>query len=1422
MAAALENAVGLPVSVGNVRYFPFTTIEVSEVGIADADSMPMLVLARAKADISIASVVSRSIEIARVEADSIGIFLRQDNDGHYNIEKIGTTDTSDENAIIRARIGRIRTSNCRVSVERKGATPFDITNLGLDVSDFHSVEERLTLQLNRLAFALPSYDMRAILSAKMSMSGDSIRLTSCDVGLSDARMKIDSIAAVMNGKEVLSAHANIRSVVVPAMVSSKLIGKEMGKMAFCGLLDVDSTEVSIQKFRLSYADKTYADISGHISRKPREGNSIVNINELHTNITDINTLLSEPLNVDAEAVGLIRGQGKVRMNGEKMSVDINIASAIGNAQVVANGQTTDKWNSTQADVKIIGSGALGKLTNGKIGKADVDISAKGEIVNIGEKDIEVQSGNFIVVGKEIDIIGHTYDEMKLRGVVENKIVYMIASVTDADGEMITVGEMDLNKADANISLTTQVSNALMDKLNIVPHREGADLSFRLSTVFSSKLFKNTVSPAGSLRLTDLRYTDIRDTIYIPDLNFVADKDTTGQNVFTLKSDIGHGQIRGKFTSVGLANEIVYQLQSAAPSIFGEPIAIDAYRLKEDEEVEIALRLDGIRNIVKMLKPEVDIKSKVDIRGHLTSAGHESWLNIAADSIAYDNIAINDAQVAATSLDGQINVGFSSSKLNMPMLGDISKLRVSTNVEDDDVTADIGWQTIGSAEVGGIINMMSHFSRNTEKDLTADIAIDQSQIVFQDSTWHIDSCRAFVSADYAHIDNLNIRSGERYATINGDMSQWSGDTLHIALNKIVLEDLIKTNEKSHFSLAGDLYASAHVSEVYGQPRLFCDAHIERLNVNGDDLDRLELGTRWIPQEERVDVGVAIITKGLPRAWSSGYVDLSENNLNLDFNIDSLSTGFLNFYLSSAIRNWKGTTSGKLKLYGPLNDIQLSARLKLNDDNTFVVKQTGVGYRIDKQDSVFLSPNNMIFDDIRFADAEGNRGVFSGNIYHNMFSNNRMNMHLDVNKVLVLKTTEKESPTYYGTVYASGNMSILGTTQDVRMAINAQTEPGSTFCLTPTAKGDISGNDYILFQNTTQEQNVDIENITSSVTARLDLDITPDAQLRVVINPATDNQLTAYGKGRMIIGINKSGDININGDYNIERGLYNFTFENIINKQFEINNGSRIVWEGDPYDATLDVSATYKVKASLYELVQGMEDVNSADLKRRVPINCNILLSNKLTDPDIKFDIKIPSSQNFSQYTFDQYVNTEDEMNRQVFSLLLAGRFYATQEASDNNATQGSSYLGTTASEMLSNQLSSLISQNKYNLGVGVNYRPGDKMMNEEYEVAVSSQLLDNKIILSGNIGYGRDASNTTEENSGSLIGDFDIDVKLNRRGNIRAKAYTHSNNDVIYETSPTTQGVGISFQEEFSSFRQLIRNYARSIFHRRKKENAESN
>ena len=138
--------------------------------------------------------------------------------------------------------------------------------------------------------------------------------------------------------------------------------------------------------------------------------------------------------------------------------------------------------------------------------------------------------------------------------------------------------------------------------------------------------------------------------------------------------------------------------------------------------------------------------------------------------------------------------------------------------------------------------------------------------------------------------------------------------------------------------------------------------------------------------------------------------------------------------------------------------------------------------------------------------------------------------------------------------------------------------------------------------------------------------------------------------------------------------------------------------------------------------------------------------------------------------------------------------------------------TTASELLSNQLSRWLSQISSNLDIGFTYRPGDELTANEFEIALSTQLFNDRVTISAN---GNMQERAKSNSNSAITGDFDIDIKLNPQGTLRLKAYSHTDEKIIYNATETIQGIGISYQETFDTFRELWRKYI-SVFHRKKR------
>ena len=173
-----------------------------------------------------------------------------------------------------------------------------------------------------------------------------------------------------------------------------------------------------------------------------------------------------------------------------------------------------------------------------------------------------------------------------------------------------------------------------------------------------------------------------------------------------------------------------------------------------------------------------------------------------------------------------------------------------------------------------------------------------------------------------------------------------------------------------------------------------------------------------------------------------------------------------------------------------------------------------------------------------------------------------------------------------------------------------------------------------------------------------------------------------------------------------------------------------------------------------------------------------------------------------------------MNKEVFSLLLINRFVPlTDRGGINVGSAGTA----SSSELLSNQLSNWLSQISEDFDIGVNYRPGDEVSRSEVEVALSTQLFNERVTVETNLGVTGDTPGEPS-NQSNIAGDFEIEYKISKDGRIRGKVYNKSNDYDAINTNnvPYTQGVGLFYTEEFNTFNELFK----KIFKRKKLEENE--
>lgn len=1411
MTSEISSALGVDVKADRLRFFPFTTVGLFDLEVVDSRGELIVEAKCVKADFALSSLFDTKMSFSEVTLDGVFFFARKRSTGEFNFEDMTFESDTTGSSSLGIDVREVSLRNCAVMVVDDGSCKWNVVDIDSHIGDIVFTDSVKSVTLSYLS-AFDELRRRNIsLSMRGVVSADTVKIQGLDGYYGNTIVGVDSVCVVMQeGGEPKDIRAEVSKLRVDNhLLSEYLPTWQVYDVDVKGNYHVTPTQIEATQVEVLTTGRSMfkGDVYVDNYRQRDDMEVDVDIESCKVNMAELAMVVDSAMLGTSPllSLGLIEVSGTIKGKSDNLVGKAYVVSNVGMMGV--DGKVSITNDKIVAEGKMYSNGMdFSAMSDGNVGLMSFETDVTGYV----DRD----SLFFVQVDGTIDYLtfkGYRYDKVEFNGFTDNNRGNMLIDMNDKNGNLQIIGEYESDADRQAYVLTAKVDSFKTGKTNLTPDIPSGEMSFasRISLVTrSGEITRGNIYIGGFSFLGAMQALRVE--------KFMADVNHDGMRKgIVIESDNLNGVVEGDFAYEDIW-PMIYNQSLLSVGKIGDPMPI-----KSDVEMKIDMQYDNVTPIMQFVLDSMSVGGKGRLEAEISSKRNMVNATLISNQLKYKDYEIADLEIDVASVDDVTNINAVSSLVSIPLLGVVYDVKMANEVSDNCMESVINWHKGDATKTKSNLKFSTCLSRDFYGYVVR-MGLKPSSVVFEKEPWEVEESTVELSSHSLMVEHFRIASDEKYMAIDGMVdTKTLEDTMLVTVNKFVVEDIIKTNpQKDKFTIAGDLSVSAKITDFDDSYIIDCKAGIDRFFVNGDYLEHLDVETGWSSERNRLDLDLAIVTDDKCRAHGIGGYDIRNNDFSIYFDIDSLSIGFLNHYLNVPIEQISGTTSGDLVLSGAMPEVLLNARLILNE-SPFKVRQTAVDYLFTGGDSIILAPDDMEFRNLRFTDKHGNKGTFFGHIRHNMFSGLKLDLGFKTDDLLVLESTETENPTYYGRIFADGLLGITGTTSNVELTIDASTCPNTEFNILPLGKSDVEENTYIKFSSSATNMNnvVDYEAISSSVTARLNVHIEPTAKICVIVNPRTNNMISATGMGDLQLVINKSGDLNIFGDYVIEQGMYNFSFENLLNKQFIINQGGTLSWDGAPYNARIDLVAKYGTKASLYDLVAGSGDAVNSEMKRRVPVNVNINLTERLADPNIRFDIEIPSSLNFNQYTLDQYVNSDEEMNRQAISLLLTNKFSVVQEANSSGQNNTSDYVSTTLSELVSNQISSWISQNKYNVNLGINYRPGDEVTNEEYGVAMSTQILNNKIVLSGNIGYGRGIDETSE---GSVIGDFDIEYKINKSGNLRAKAYTHSNNDVLYETSPTTQGIGISFSEEFNTFGELMRKYWAIITGKRKRQQETEN
>ncbi|OFX86763.1 MAG: hypothetical protein A2W99_06785 [Bacteroidetes bacterium GWF2_33_16] len=1036
---------------------------------------------------------------------------------------------------------------------------------------------------------------------------------------------------------------------------------------------------------------------------------------------------------------------------------------------------------------------LGQLFNStdNIGKISFNAQINGTIGK--NKTIATRTEGII---NSIEINNYTYQNVIIDGFLTEKKYDGFLSITDPNIELDFSGGIDFSQQIPVFNFSASVPKANLFGLNIDKKDTTALLSFDVDANFIGNNIDNAI---GEINFRKTEYSKSDDTIKFETLQLSSEQFSDTHKI-TLKSDYLDALLYGTYKSKTLVKSIKGLFYNYLPSLIQSKE--DTLRIDYPNNFKVDVHLKNTTMLSKLFLPDIYFADNSNLE--FKYGAHESrfFLTASTTELKYKQHTFSDLSIVTFSDDSLFTAITKIRKAVFNNYFILEDLRTTSLTSNDEINVRFDWNNKDTVEYQGKILASAKIRKeNPSQKPSFDIVVLPSDIVIKDSLWRMNRALIHIDTTSIKINDFIINHNDQFFKIKGLISENKNDSLFIDFGNLNLAHINVITKDIGLNFNGFINGNASFSNMYESPLFSSNIIVDNLMLNDELIGNTFIVSRWKKEKRAINLSAFTNLADIRNLVVEGEYLPENHNLDFTISLNKFNASILNSFLKSFASNIKGKVSGDVSLKGTFKNPEFNGLLTM-EKGALTIDYLKTRYSFSSD--VGIKNNSIIFDNISVSDPQKNKALTNGSITFGAKKRIDYNFTIRPNNFLALNTSGKDNEMFYGIAYMTGVITINGGRGIIAIDISGKTEKNTKLNI-PISKSDrIEESGFITFVNTENKVNVvQQDNLIYNLSGfrlNFDLQVTQDAETQLIFDSTIGDLIRAKGDGDLKLEIDKNGNFNMFGDYNMEEGDYLFTLGNILNKKFDIERGGRITWNGSPYNAIIDIEAIYNLRAPLTNLFP----LDSSDYyRKRIPVECQIFMSQSLKNPDVKFNIELPTSDEETKNRVRTVINTQEKLNKQFLSLLFINNFIYDEPDQTNFgiAEYGAGSATTTTTELLSNQLSHWLSQISDEWDIGINYRPGDEISKDQVDVALSTQLLNDRVLLNGNVGYGGQA-----EQASNIVGDVNLEVKLNKSGKLRVKAFNKANDKLIYEESPYTQGVGIFYREEFNTFSGLMRRF----------------
>ena len=1085
-------------------------------------------------------------------------------------------------------------------------------------------------------------------------------------------------------------------------------------------------------------------------------------------------VLGQSIPTAFDKLGYFTLKGATNIKPTTIDADVDIFTDLGT--IVSNLHMTNIDNIDNALYKgnvILREFDLGTFLNDpKVGTVSLDMAVDGK--GFTQKNINTQlNGNI----ESLVYNDYAYQDVEVSGVLRNEIYVGLLESNDPNLKLKFNGLANVSQTVSTFDFVADVKYADLKALNFVKN----DSLAHFNGVVDIKMTGTGLDDLqGSASFKNTTYKNQIDTYVFDDFEISS---TFNNNVRTIdinSPDIIEGRLSGEFKVRDIPSLILNSLGSLYTNY--KPLAV-----KEDQYIDFNFRI--YNKIVEVFYPNIKLGSNTYIRGRVENNEKAFNLTFKSPEIKLFNYFAKNIELqidndnplfnTLVDIDSVSTKYYNLSKFNM----------VNVTLND---TMFVRSEFVGGKTNKDVYNLNLYHTFN--KNNKSVIGLKHSDVTFRNNTWQINKNRDTLNKiefdkGFKNIDISRILMNHENEQIelSGILKDSTYKDIHLNFKDVDLAKI--TPEIDSLSLQGNVNGKLDISQKNGTILPNSSITIDDLDVNNTYLGSFSANIKGDESLTRYDVDIKIKDEVTPTLSAQGVIDVGDETSFVDVfvDFDNFNLEPLNPFGGEVISNIRGLATGEVHVNGNLKRPNMDGELLLNQAG-LLIPYLNVDLSMAPNSSVKLEQQSFVLGNINITDTAYNtKGKLKGRINHKNFSNWDLDLALSTDKLLVLNTEDSEDALYYGTGFIKGDATISGPAEQLVIAVNATTMPGTDFKIPLNDTESFGDNTFIKFlspeEKLATQQGIDLDTKQiSGLELDFDLDITQDAQIELVLDKASGSTIKGKGVGALLIDINTNGKFNIYGDFSVFEGEYNFLYGGIIQKQFRVKPGSSLSWDGDPLGARIDITAVYHTKVNPSPLLDN-------PINQTIPVDLNINLTGQLERPDPDFTFDFTNVNSSVKSELDYKLESKEDRDNQALYLLATGSF--TGVNTDVNVSG-------TISERLTGIINGILGDGPVGVAYEANSNSPDYQSSDKVILTLQTKLSD-RVIINGNVGVPVGGVNETV-----VAGDIQIDFLLNKEGTLTANVFNRENSIRYFgEEVGYTQGLGITYSVDFDTFKELI-------------------